>query len=417
MRPGGRAPDELRRVRFTRSFTRTRKARCSEFGDTRVLCTASVEKGVPPFLRGNGKGWITAEYGMLPRATHTRSAREARAAAGRTHAGDPAADRPLAARGIDLGALGERTITIDCDVLQADGGTRTAAITGGLVALADACEALVERGCSRATRCTGRSPRSRSASSTARRCSTSSTPRTRAEVDMNVVMNEGGAFIEVQGTAEGHAFRREELDAMLNLAAGGTRGSRPAARGAAGLKRAWRCPRRVRDPQPRQAGELRALLAPLGSRSCRRRARIGAAVEDGDTFAGNALLKARQAAHARRPRRRSPTTAASRSTRSAARPACTGALRGPEADDAANNALLLAELAGVSRRARTARFRCAMAFAIRRRSRGRSSPEAAGRADRPATPRHRRLRLRPAVHRRGRVRSRRRSSPTRRRIA
>lgn len=194
-----------------------------EFGDTRVLCTATVEEGVPGFLRGKGQGWITAEYGMLPRATHTRSPREAARGkqSGRTQEIQRLIGRSLRAA-IDLEALGERTVTIDCDVLQADGGTRTASITGGFVALADACEALQKR------RSISTSPLHGQIAAVSvgivrgvAMLDLDYSEDSEAETDMNVVMNNGGAFIEVQGTAEGHAFRRHELDALLNLAASG----------------------------------------------------------------------------------------------------------------------------------------------------------------------------------------------------
>jgi ribonuclease PH len=225
MRPGGRAADELRPVRFTRRFTAHAEGSVLvEFGATRVLCTASVENGVPPFLRNSGKGWLTAEYGMLPRATHTRSPREAARGkqGGRTQEIQRLIGRSLRAC-IDLAAIGERTITIDCDVLQADGGTRTAAITGGFLALADAVDAIVAR------KAISTSPLHGQIAAVSVGI-VGGTPvldleyseDVDAETDMNVVMNSGGAFIEVQGTAEGHAFRREELDAMLNLAAHGT---------------------------------------------------------------------------------------------------------------------------------------------------------------------------------------------------
>jgi ribonuclease PH len=212
-------------VRFTRRFTAHAEGSVlAEFGATRVLCTASVENGVPPFLRNSGKGWLTAEYGMLPRATHTRSPREAARGkqGGRTQEIQRLIGRSLRAC-IDLGAIGERTITIDCDVLQADGGTRTAAITGGYVALADAIDAMVAR------KMISSSPLHGQIAGVSVGI-VGGTPvldleyseDVDAETDMNVVMNSGGAFIEVQGTAEGHAFRREELDAMLNLAALGT---------------------------------------------------------------------------------------------------------------------------------------------------------------------------------------------------
>ncbi len=195
-----------------------------EFGGTRVLCTASVENGVPSFLRGSGKGWLTAEYGMLPRATHTRSAREAARGrqGGRTQEIQRLIGRSLRAC-IDLAAIGERTITIDCDVLQADGGTRTAAITGGYVALADAIDTLAAKKQLAANPLHGQvAAISVGIVNGEAVLDLEYSEDVDAETDMNVVMNSGGGFIEVQGTAEGHAFRREELDAMLNLAASGT---------------------------------------------------------------------------------------------------------------------------------------------------------------------------------------------------
>jgi len=225
MRSGGRTPDQLRPVRFTRRFTAHAEGSVlTEFGGTRVLCTVSVENGVPAFLRNSGKGWLTAEYGMLPRATHTRSAREAARGkqSGRTQEIQRLIGRSLRAC-IDLGAIGERTITIDCDVLQADGGTRTAAITGGFVALADAVDTLIERRQLAADPLHGQiAAVSVGIIKGVPMIDLDYAEDVEAETDMNVVMNSGGGFIEVQGTAEGHAFRREELDQMLNLAATGT---------------------------------------------------------------------------------------------------------------------------------------------------------------------------------------------------
>jgi len=194
-----------------------------EFGDTQVLCTASVEDTVPPFLRGKGQGWITAEYGMLPRATHTRTAREAARGkqSGRTQEIQRLIGRSLRAVA-DLRALGERTITLDCDVLQADGGTRTASITGGYVALAQACERLVARRLIAASPLHGQvAAVSVGIYGGVPVLDLDYDEDSQAETDMNVVMNNGGAFVEVQGTAEGHAFRRHELDALLNLAVQG----------------------------------------------------------------------------------------------------------------------------------------------------------------------------------------------------
>jgi ribonuclease PH len=223
-RPSGRAADELRRVSFTRRFAKHAEGSVLvEFGDTHVLCTASVEETIPQFLRGKGQGWVTAEYGMLPRSTHTRTAREAARGkqTGRTQEIQRLIGRSLRAV-TDLKALGERTITLDCDVLQADGGTRTASITGGYVALAEACETLVKKRLIPANPLHGQiAAVSVGIVDGAPVLDLDYAEDSQAETDMNVVMNNGGAFVEVQGTAEGHAFRRHELDAMLNLAASG----------------------------------------------------------------------------------------------------------------------------------------------------------------------------------------------------
>lgn len=224
LRPSGREPDQLRPVKLSRGFAKHAEGSILiEFGDTHVLCTASVEETVPSFLRGKGQGWITAEYGMLPRATHTRSPREAAKGkqSGRTQEIQRLIGRSLRAV-IDLKALGERTITIDCDVLQADGGTRTASITGGYVALAQACEKLMKRGALKTNPLHGQiAAISVGIFGGAPVLDLDYAEDSQAETDMNVVMNNGGAFVEVQGTAEGHAFRRHELDALLDLAAKG----------------------------------------------------------------------------------------------------------------------------------------------------------------------------------------------------
>jgi len=194
-----------------------------EFGDTRVICTATVEERVPPFLKNQGKGWITAEYGMLPRATNTRSAREAARGkqSGRTMEIQRLIGRSLRAV-MDLEALGERTLTLDCDVIQADGGTRTAAITGSFVALADAMRTLKAAGKLR------RNPLHGQVASVSvgiyrgeAVLDLDYAEDAEAETDMNVVMNDAGAYVEIQGTAEGHAFRPEELTRMLELARDG----------------------------------------------------------------------------------------------------------------------------------------------------------------------------------------------------
>jgi len=220
-RPSGRAPDQLRAIGIERNYTRHAEGSVLiAFGDTRVLCTASVEDKVPPFLRGKGEGWITAEYGMLPRATHDRMQREAARGGqgGRTMEIQRLIGRALRAC-VDRSALGERTITLDCDVLQADGGTRTAAITGAYVALMDAVGTLLKRGAVKKNPVLGAvAAISVGVYRGVPVLDLDYAEDSNCDTDMNVVMNDGGGFIEVQGTAEGHAFRREELDSLLQLA-------------------------------------------------------------------------------------------------------------------------------------------------------------------------------------------------------
>ena len=224
VRPSGRMPDQLRAVSIQRGYTAHAEGSVLvSFGLTRVLCTATVENKAPGFLRGKGEGWITAEYGMLPRATHTRSDREAARGkqGGRTLEIQRLIGRALRAC-VDRGALGERTITLDCDVLQADGGTRTAAITGAYVALVDAIRWL------QAKREITRDPIHGAVAAVSVGVYRGEpvldldyAEDSDCDTDMNVVMNDGGGFIEVQGTAEGHAFRRDELNRLLDLASAG----------------------------------------------------------------------------------------------------------------------------------------------------------------------------------------------------
>jgi ribonuclease PH len=221
MRPSGRQADELRQIRIERNFTRHAEGSVLiRFGGTHVLCTASVEGRVPPFLRGQGRGWVTAEYGMLPRSTGSRMAREAARGkqGGRTLEIQRLIGRSLRAV-VDLEALGESTITLDCDVLQADGGTRTAAITGAYVALVDACRWLMKKGDISKDPIHGQvAAVSVGIFGDVPVLDLDYDEDSTAETDMNVVMNDGKAFIELQGTAEGHAFRRDELNRMLDLA-------------------------------------------------------------------------------------------------------------------------------------------------------------------------------------------------------
>lgn len=224
MRPSGRQPNALRNISITRHYTKHAEGSVLvEFGDTKVLCTASVEERIPPFLRGKNEGWVTAEYGMLPRSTGSRMGREAARGkqGGRTMEIQRLIGRSLRAA-IDLKGLGERSITIDCDVIQADGGTRTASITGAFVALHDAIDYLLKN------KKIKKSPLHGQIASVSVGIyqgvpvlDLDYAEDSSAETDMNVVMNDAGAYIELQGTAEGHAFRADELQAMLGLASEG----------------------------------------------------------------------------------------------------------------------------------------------------------------------------------------------------
>jgi ribonuclease PH len=221
MRPSSRAPDEMRHIRITRNYTMHAEGSVLvEFGNTRVLCNATIEERVPGFLRGKGQGWVTAEYGMLPRSTNSRMGREAARGkqGGRTMEIQRLIGRSLRAV-VDMQALGERSVTVDCDVIQADGGTRTASITGGFVALADAVQTLLD------SKAIDKNPLTGQVASVSVGIY-KGTPvldldypeDCNAETDMNVVMSDAGDFIEVQGTAEGHPFNQEELNSMLALA-------------------------------------------------------------------------------------------------------------------------------------------------------------------------------------------------------
>lgn len=221
MRPSGRALDQLRDVRITRNYTKHAEGSVLvEFGDTKVICTASVDTNVPPFLRGKGQGWVTAEYGMLPRSTGSRMIREAAKGKqqGRTVEISRLIGRSLRAA-VDLKALGENTITIDCDVIQADGGTRTASITGACVALVDAIHWLKENG-----KVKGEPLKQMIAAISVGIYKGEAVldldyaEDSSAETDLNVIMTEAGGYVEIQGTAEGEAFSGDELTAMLALA-------------------------------------------------------------------------------------------------------------------------------------------------------------------------------------------------------
>ncbi|MBT5229469.1 MAG: ribonuclease PH [Methylococcales bacterium] len=225
MRPSGRAADELRQITITRNYTKHAEGSVLvEFGDTKVICTATVDDRVPRFMKGEGKGWVTAEYGMLPRSTGNRMFREAgKGKSGRTMEIQRLIGRALRAS-VDLKALGDKTITLDCDVIQADGGTRTASITGAFVALTDAVQTLIKRGAIK------KNPINAFIASVSVGIYNGEAvldldyaEDSNAETDMNVVMNEAGDFIEIQGTAEEAPFNANELQAMLALATEGVK--------------------------------------------------------------------------------------------------------------------------------------------------------------------------------------------------
>lgn len=221
MRPSGRQLDQSREIKITRNYTKHAEGSVLiEFGDTKVICTASIDEKTPPFLKGTGKGWVTAEYGMLPRSTGSRMNREAARGkqTGRTVEIQRLIGRSLRAA-VDLKALGERSIQIDCDVIQADGGTRTASITGSCIALIDALQHLVDEGKLESL------PIKQKVAAVSVGIYKGSPvldldypEDSEAETDMNVVMNDAGKFIEIQGTAEEEAFDQEEFNAMLELA-------------------------------------------------------------------------------------------------------------------------------------------------------------------------------------------------------
>ena len=277
MRPSRRQPDELRAVSLDRGVVKYAEGSCFvKFGDTHVLVTATLEDRLPPWLKGQGRGWVTAEYGMLPRATNERTRREASAGkqGGRTLEIQRLIGRSLRAV-VDLPALGERQITVDCDVIQADGGTRTAAITGAWVALSDCLNWMKAREMLRArTRCAITWRRSPAACATASRCSISTMRKIReADTDANFVMTGAGNLVEVQATAEKVAFSEEQLAALIGACAQGHRQAGRPAEARRDVRHApadHRTPRH-RHPQQGQARrDARAARAATASRRCRR---------------------------------------------------------------------------------------------------------------------------------------------------
>lgn len=357
----------LRPVTLHTNFLRTAPSCLIECGGTRVLCTATVAEGVPPFLRGSGKGWLTAEYAMLPASTGSRKARDGVRRDGRGVEISRLIGRSLR-QAVDLGRLGERTVTIDCDVLEADGGTRTASITGGFVALALAVDGLIASGKLFDT------PIVRQVAAVSAGVVDGEAvldlcyaQDSRAEVDMNVVMDGTGSFIEVQGTGEGNVFPRESLDALLDLAAGGIGELCRLQLQALGEAARWVAPKTPRlllaSNNAHKVREIRDILAGLYDVVSLKEAGLDIDVEEtGDTFAQNATLKA-EAVCARTGVAALADDSGLAVDALAGEPGVRSArYAGVHGDDGANNRLLLDRLAQTPA-PRTARFVCAMALA------------------------------------------------------
>ncbi len=366
-RTDGRAPMQLRPCAIEPDYMKTADGSCLiATGTTKVICTASVEEGVPPFLRGQGRGWVTAEYAMLPASTGRRKPRDGIKKDGRGVEIQRLIGRSLR-QAVDMQKLGERTITLDCDVLQADGGTRTASITGAYVALVSAVRKLLQNGLIADNPMIGQVA--------AVSCGiVEDTPLldlcyvedSRAQTDMNLVLNHRGEFIELQGTGEGRAFTRRELDTLLTYGSAGVRG----------LMRAQRQALRGRGdllvPLPRLAvatgnahklAELRAILGgvcePVGMDTV---GFSGEIAEDGDTFEQNAVIKAEAVAKATGLPALADDSGLSVAALGGAPGVRSARYAGGHGDSAANNRLLLQNMQGVADR--RCKFVCAMALAI-----------------------------------------------------
>ncbi len=368
-RVDGRAADEMRPHRIVPDFVHTADGSCLiETGGTRVICTASVEEGVPPFLRGRGEGWLTAEYAMLPASTGRRKARDGVKKDGRGVEIGRLIGRALR-QAVDRRWLGERTVTIDCDVLEADGGTRTAAITGGFVALVCAVDKLIRQGKLK------ESPiRHQIAAVSAGVCQgepcldLSYVEDSAAETDMNFVMDETGAMAELQGTGEGRAFTRDELERLLDLGEKGIVELQALQRRALGERARLICEKRTLVLASNNAHKLVELREMLGDRyrvlSMREALCTGEPEENGATFEENAVIKAEYV-------RDRTGYAALADDSGLAVDALDGApgvrsarYAGGHGNDDANNRLLMENLSGVPRAGRTAQFVCAMALAL-----------------------------------------------------
>ena len=367
MRNDGRSPDGKRPVSIVTDFVRTAYGSCLiATGNTRVICTASVEEGVPPFLKGKGQGWVTAEYAMLPASTGQRKKRDGVHKDGRSVEIQRLIGRSLR-QAVDLKALGERTITLDCDVLEADGGTRTASITGAMVALACAADRLVKE-------------KKLLVSPVVHQVAAVSAgvvddvpcldlcyeEDSQAQVDMNFVMNEKGEFIELQGTGEGRAFTKEELDTLTAYGRKGIEELMAAQREALGERQAAIAPKPLllaATGNPHKLKELRKMFGDFYTVASMEDAGFfGPIDENASTFAGNAAIKAEAVCEATS----LPALADDSGLEVDALDGEPGVLSaryaGEHGNDEANNDLLLSRMAGKD--SRSASFRCALALKI-----------------------------------------------------
>ena len=368
-RANGQAPDALRPCEMTPDFVSTAAGSCLiRCGGTRVICTATVEEGVPPFLRGQGVGWLTAEYAMLPASTGRRKARDGVKKDGRGVEISRLIGRALR-QAVDRRYLGERTITIDCDVLEADGGTRTAAITGGFVALCCAVDKLLRTGKIK------ESPVVHQLAAVSAGL-VADTPcldlcyaeDSAAQTDMNFVMNEAGAFIELQGTGEGRAFSRDELNELIALGEKGVRTLHALQREALGKRAAVIAPRRTLVIASNNAHKIREISDMLDDSlrviSMREAGFDGEIDESGETFEENARIKAQAVARATGYCALGDDSGLSVDALGGAPGVRSARFAGAHGDDAANNALLMEKLRDVPAQDRTAQFVCAMALAL-----------------------------------------------------
>lgn len=368
-RANGQAPDALRPCEMTPDFVSTAAGSCLiRCGGTRVICTATVEEGVPPFLRGQGVGWLTAEYAMLPASTGRRKARDGVKKDGRGVEISRLIGRALR-QAVDRRYLGERTITIDCDVLEADGGTRTASITGGFVALCCAVDKLLRTGKIK------ESPVVHQIAAVSAGL-VADTPcldlcyaeDSAAQTDMNFVMNEAGAFIELQGTGEGRAFSRDELNELIALGEKGVRTLHALQREALGKRAAVIAPRRTLVIASNNAHKIREISDMLDDSlrviSMREAGFDGEIDESGETFEENARIKAQAVARTTGYCALGDDSGLSVDALGGAPGVRSARFAGAHGDDAANNALLMEKLRDVPAQDRTAQFVCAMALAL-----------------------------------------------------